>query len=128
MGYAYALSDIWHNEKIFRSENACKSENKVHALDPGNRKMMEGIKIEGNELLQPKEKRVGKGKNRELIVFYNETEQLTDWYDTAEECQEDCVSRCGMCGAWNYNIETGECKMHTSDACCGQKGNEVESS
>jgi len=126
--YAYSLADIWHNDKIFRSKEACNSDNIGNALDPGNKRLMEGIQITGNELNEPVVERVGKKKKAKLIVKYNETQQITFWYETAEECREECESRCGMCGAWNYNIEDGLCKLHTADACCGQKGNEVESS
>jgi len=126
--YAYSLPDIWHNDKIFRSKEACNSDNIGNALDPRNQKVMEGIKITGNELFQPVVERVGKGKKAKLVTKYNEFEQIYFWMDTAEECREECEARCGMCGAWNYNIDDGECKLHTVDACCGQKGNEVASS
>merc|ERR1719266_1948359 len=109
-------------KKIFRSKEACRSSNIGNTLDPGNEKMMDGIKIIEDKLLQPIVKKKGKGKKAKLEVDYENLEQMTFYYETAEECMEECQSRCGMCGAWNFNKDDGTCLLHTADSCCGQRG------
>merc|ERR1712129_633123 len=55
-------------------------------------------------------------------------DDLFFWLDEDYECQDECKSRPGLCGAWSFDNAEGKCYLHTVDGCCGQFGKQEANS
>jgi len=102
--------DYYHDyeeaqDQFYKSSEACtKKQDNV-----GNEYLLENIRIISDVL----EVRNKKGEKIDDSIFFMETR---------EECQAQCKSSKGSCGAWSYNKEDQECYLHNVNACCGQFG------
>jgi len=98
---------IWMKQgaEIGKSTEACKGKQ----YNTGNEAILEGVKITGDRL-------------RNIELDGTLAENLTFYFDTSDECEEECSSRIGVCGAWSYDNFEGVCYLHTVDSCCGQFG------
>merc|ERR1712223_729406 len=97
---ANTKNNLWHNNPIYYSYDACKPGIK-ETFQIGNEKLMEGVKI--------LEDRLKSGDD-----------DLSFYMESYEDCQEECHDRCGICGAWSFDNVEQICYLHTNDACCGQ--------
>jgi len=102
------VDKIWADgQEIFYSYEACFADQND---DIGNEKVLRGIKITDDRIL------VADDNNRVT------DEEISFFYDSWEDCQDECLGRQGNCGAWSYDDEEGECFLHTIESCCGQFG------
>jgi len=98
---------IWTNKEIYYSYEACLADDQDDGI--GNEEYLEGIKIKDDRMKEV----LDNGILGDDIFFYTD-----DW----EECQGECLSRQGNCGAWSFDKEEETCYLHTVESCCGQKG------
>jgi len=98
---------IWMKQgsEIGKSTEACNGKQ----YNTGNEAILEGVKITGDRL-------------RNIELDGTLAEELTFYFDTSDDCKEECSSRIGVCGAWSYDNFEGLCYLHTVDSCCGQFG------
>lgn len=102
--------DYYHDyeeaqDQFYKSSEACeKKQDNV-----GNENLLENVRII-TDILEVRNKR---GEKIDDSIFFMETR---------EECQAQCESSKGSCGAWSYNTEDQECYLHNVNACCGQFG------
>merc|ERR1719367_1260865 len=88
----------------------------------GNEKFMENVQITSNYLYGVNVSTEGTN----VILDSDSKEPLTFIANDPTECEEECRLRCGVCGAWSYNIKDAMCFLHTADACCSQHNNRHE--
>jgi len=93
------------DQEVYYSYDACeaKQQDKV-----GNEKYLDGKKITKDFLRAVEDNGIDLG---DKVKFY---------FNTHDECADECKLRGGKCGAWSYNKIEEECYLHTVNANCGQ--------
>merc|ERR1711956_122899 len=99
---------IWLNTEIYYSYDACDANSQDDNV--GNEEFLDSTKIIGD--------RVQEVSDNGILG-----DDLFFWLDEDYECQDECKSRPGLCGAWSFDNAEGKCYLHTVDGCCGQFGN-----
>jgi len=111
------INDIWadghYGQEIYYSYEACKARQDDLI---GNEEVLRGIKITDDRVLVADDHNVV--TDEEIQFFYEE------W----EECQDECLARQGLCGAWSFDDKDGICYIHTVESCCGQFGKREKNS
>jgi len=105
------IGNIWSGGKeILYSYEACEAKQDDRI---GNERVLQGVKITGDRI------REAEVRNNEVIGL---GEEISFFYEEWEECQDECLSRQGQCGAWSFDKEEETCYLHTIESCCGQFG------
>jgi len=93
------------DQEVYYSYDACdaKEQDKL-----GNEKYLDGKKITKDFLRAVEDNGIDLG---EKVKFY---------FNSHDECADECRLRQGKCGAWSYNKIEEECYLHTVNANCGQ--------
>merc|ERR1711971_1179601 len=107
------LNRIWLNTEIYYSYEACDARSQDD--DVGNEEFLDSTKIVGD--------RVQEVSDNGILG-----DDLFFWLDEDFECQAECKSRPGLCGAWSFDNTEGKCYLHTVDGCCGQFGKQEANS
>merc|ERR1712062_628496 len=102
---AKPLRNLWHNNTIFGSYDACKPENRIEMAI--NQETIAGMRIV-EDVLEGSD-----GYSTNSVALEIET-------GDHQGCQEECEAQCSKCGAWSFDETNGICYLHTVDACCGQ--------
>merc|ERR550534_1085047 len=107
------LNRIWFNPEIYYSYEACDANSQDDNV--GNEEFLDSTKIVGD--------RVQEVSDNGILG-----DDLFFWLDEDYECQAECKSRAGLCGAWSFDNAEGKCYLHTVDGCCGQFGKQEANS
>jgi len=102
--------NIWSDKEIWYSYEACNAKEQDDRT--GNEELLQGVKILDDYI------KIADDKGR----VSDDSENIQFFYDDYEECQDECMTRQGNCGAWSFDDEEGICYIHTVDSCCGQMG------
>jgi len=92
------------DQEVWYSYEACEAKQD----NVGNEKYLDGKKITKDFLRAVEDNGIDLG---EKVKFY---------FNTHDECADECRLRQGQCGAWSYNKIEEECYLHTVNANCGQ--------
>lgn len=103
-------TNIWSDEQIYYSYEACYADKQDDRT--GNEEVLRGVKIVDDYI------KIADDKGK----VSDDSENIQFFYDEFEECQDECMTRQGNCGAWSFDDAEGICFIHTVDSCCGQMG------